>query len=107
MSVLGVCGLVLWTRNGFPERFPSLPGIDVRKIGNAKLDANFKPTTGMEVLDRGWTLVTHLGQGERKVALSGDSQLFHYGPRVQQQGFGKGERKWRKKYFFLFSPLPP
>ena len=38
----------------------------------------------MEVLDHGWTLVAHLGHGERKVALSGDSQLFHYGPRVQQ-----------------------
>ena len=28
--------------------------------------------------------MAHLGHGERKVALSGDSQLFHYGPRVQQ-----------------------
>ena len=28
--------------------------------------------------------MAHLGHGERKVALSGDSLLFHYGPRVQQ-----------------------
>jgi hypothetical protein len=38
----------------------------------------------MEVLDHGWILVAHLGHGERKVALSGDSMLFQYGPRVQQ-----------------------
>ena len=84
MVVLGACGLALWTKSGFPERFPALPGIDMRKIGEAKLDADFKPTKGMEVLDLNWILVTHLGRGERKVALSGDSQLFHYGPRVQQ-----------------------
>ena len=84
MVALGACGLALWTKNGFPDRFPPLPGIDIRKIGEAKLDADFKPTKGMEVSNHGWTLVAHLGHGERKVALSGDSQLFHYGPRVQQ-----------------------
>lgn len=84
MAVLGAFGLALWIKGGFPERFPSLPGIDIRKIGNAKLDGDFKPTRGMEVLDRDWIFVTHLGHGERKVALSGDSQLFHFGPRVQQ-----------------------
>lgn len=84
MAALGACGLVVWTNHGFPERFPPLPGIDVRKIGNAKLDADFKPTKDMEVSDHDWTLVAHLGHGERKVALSGDSLLFQYGPRVQQ-----------------------
>ena len=84
VAVLGACGLAVWTKSGFPERFPPLPGIDMRKIGDAKLDADFKPTKGMEVLDHDWTLVAHLGHGERKVALSGDSVLFHYGPRVQQ-----------------------
>src|SRR3954447_1641573 len=101
MALLGVCGLVLWTQNGFPERFPSLPGIDLRKVGNAKLDANFKPTNGMEVLDRGWALVTHLGEGERKVALSGDSQLFHYGPRVQQLA---DEGQLAAKTYFVTGP---
>jgi hypothetical protein len=38
----------------------------------------------MEVLDQDSTLVSHLGHGERKVALGGDSLLFHYGSRVQQ-----------------------
>jgi peptidoglycan/LPS O-acetylase OafA/YrhL len=84
VAALGACGLVVWTKGGFPERFPPLPGIDVRKIGAAKLDADFKPTRDMEVTDHDWTLVAHLGHGERKVALSGDSLLFHYGPRVQQ-----------------------
>lgn len=84
MVLLGACGLAVWTKNGFPDRFPPLPGIDIRKIGEATLDANFKPTKGMQVTDHGWILVAHLGNGERKVALSGDSQLFHYGPRVQQ-----------------------
>jgi hypothetical protein len=84
VAVLGACGLAAWIKGGFPERFPPLPGIDIRKIGDARLDADFKPTKGMEVLDHGWTLLTHLGHGDRKVALSGDSQLFHYGPRVQQ-----------------------
>jgi peptidoglycan/LPS O-acetylase OafA/YrhL len=84
VAALGACGLAVWTKGGFPERFPPLPGIDMRKIGDAKLDANFKPTKDMEVSDRDWTLVAHLGHGERKVALSGDSLLFHYGPRVQQ-----------------------
>jgi hypothetical protein len=84
VAALGVCGLAVWTKSGFPERFPTLPGIDMRKIGEAKLDTDFKPTKGMNVIDHGWTLVAHLGQGERKVALSGDSLLFHYGPRAQQ-----------------------
>jgi peptidoglycan/LPS O-acetylase OafA/YrhL len=84
VAALGACGLVLWTKDGFPDRFLPLPGIDIRKIGEAKLDADFKPTKDMEVSNHGWTLVAHLGHGERKLVLSGDSQLFHYGPRVQQ-----------------------
>jgi peptidoglycan/LPS O-acetylase OafA/YrhL len=84
VAALGACGLAVWTGSGFPERFPALPGVDMRKIGDAKLDADFKSTKGMKVTDHGWTLVTQIGHGERKVALSGDSMLFHYGPRVQQ-----------------------
>jgi peptidoglycan/LPS O-acetylase OafA/YrhL len=81
VAVLGVCGLATWARSGFPERFP---GLDMRKISEAKADSPFLPTKGMEVLDVDHTIVTHLGHGERKVAFGGDSLLFQYGPRVQQ-----------------------
>jgi len=81
VAVLGFCGLVTWIDNGFPERFP---GVDLRKISEAKVDADFQPTKGMEVSDHDRTLVTHIGHGERKVVLGGDSLVFHYGPRVQQ-----------------------
>jgi peptidoglycan/LPS O-acetylase OafA/YrhL len=85
VAALGACGLVVWIKSGFPERFPALPGIDIRKIVDAKLDAAFRATKDMEVLDdRGAIVVTHLGHGEHKVALGGDSLLFQYGPRVQQ-----------------------
>jgi len=38
----------VWTKSGFPERFPALPASTMRKIGDAKLDADFKPTNGMK-----------------------------------------------------------
>src|SRR6478736_853600 len=57
MVALGTCGLAVWTKGGFPERFPPLPGVDIRKIGEAKLDADFKSTKGMDVSDHGWNLV--------------------------------------------------
>ena len=84
LAVLGACGLAVWTKNGFPERFPPLPGIDIRKIVEAKLDPPFAPTRGMEVSTKDGIVVARLGVGERKIALSGDSLVFHYGPRVQQ-----------------------
>jgi peptidoglycan/LPS O-acetylase OafA/YrhL len=101
VAVLGACGLGVWTNGGFPDRFPSLPDIDVRKIGEAKRDADFKPTSGMEVSDQGWILTTHLGEGERKVAFSGDSVVFHYGPRVQQLA---DERQLSSNTYFVTGP---
>ena len=96
VAALGGCGLAIWTHSGFPERFP---GLDMQKISEAKVDVVvFRPTKGMEVFDHNWTLVTHIGEGERKVALSGDSLLFHYGPRVQQladEGAPCGEHLFR------------
>jgi hypothetical protein len=81
-----------------------LPGIDVRKIGDAKLDADFTSTKDMEVIEHDWILVTHLGHGERKVALSGDSMLFHYGPRVQQLS---DEGKLAANTYFVTGPRCP
>ena len=104
IAMLGACGLAVWVKSGFPERFPPLPGIDVRKIGDAKLDADFKSTRDMEVIEHDWILVTHLGHGERKVALSGDSMLFHYGPRVQQLS---DEGKLAASTYFVTGPRCP
>ena len=103
--VLGACGLAVWTKSGFPERFPALPGIEIRKIVEAKLDAPFKPTKGMEVLDLGAIVVTHLGDGEHKVALGGDSLLFQYGPRVQQ--LADDGRLAANTYFVAGGKCPP
>ena len=104
LAVLGACGLAVWANNGFPERFPQLPGVDVRKIGDAKLDADFKTTPGMDVSNHDWTLVAHLGHGENKVALAGDSLLFQYGPRVQQLA---DERRLVANTFFVTGPRCP
>ena len=85
MTILGVCGLVVWVNSGFPERFPPYPnGLDIRKINAAKWDPIYQPTRDMEVVDQDTILISHLGHGSRKVILAGDSMLQHYGPRVQQ-----------------------
>jgi peptidoglycan/LPS O-acetylase OafA/YrhL len=84
VAALGAAGLVVWTKGGFPERFPRQAALDLRKIGEARADVIYQPTKGMQLLESDWITVAHLGHGERKVALSGDSLLFHYGPRVQQ-----------------------
>ncbi len=94
---LGAFGLAVWSDAGVLERFPS--GLDIQKINAAKLDETYQPTKGMDVLEynsctvgdgcgagirAGYALISHLGHGERRVALTGDSLLFHYGPRVQE-----------------------
>jgi peptidoglycan/LPS O-acetylase OafA/YrhL len=81
VAAIGGCGLLIWIEGGFPGRFP---GIDMQKISQARLDANFQPTKGMKVIDHDRTLVTNIGEGDRKVVFGGDSLLFHYGPRVQE-----------------------
>ncbi len=97
VAALGAFGLSVWIDGGVPERFPT--GLDIQKISAAKLDDTYRPTEGMEVLvynscsagngcaagvRRGYPLVSHLGRGDRKVALAGDSTVYHYGPRAQQ-----------------------
>jgi hypothetical protein len=75
----------VWANAGLPQRFPQLRGIDLSKIVDARLDADFKATPDMNVTDYGAFWLAHLGRPPaRKVALSGDSILFHYGPHVQQ-----------------------
>ena len=94
---LGAFGLAVWSDAGVPQRFPA--GLDIHKINAARLDETYQPTKDREVLDynsctsgdgcslgirAGYALISHLGHGERKVVLAGDSLLFHYAPRVQQ-----------------------
>src|SRR6267142_5848624 len=70
MAVLGASGLAIWIKDGFPERFPHLAGLDLRKISEARGDVVFQPTKSMEVLESDSTLMlAHLGHGERKVVL--------------------------------------
>ncbi|SHN82325.1 acyltransferase family protein [Bradyrhizobium erythrophlei] len=83
VAALGVVGLTTWTLHGFPGRFPALPSLDIRKISEARNDPVFQATQGMDVQDYDHTWIAHLGQGERKLALSGDSLLFQFGPRLQ------------------------
>jgi peptidoglycan/LPS O-acetylase OafA/YrhL len=102
--VLGACGLAVWTNIGFPDRFPSLPGIDIRKIGEAKRDADIKPPKAMKMTDHGWIWVVEFGHGERKVALSGDSMVGHYAPRVQQLA---DEGRLAANTYFVTGPMCP
>ena len=82
VATIGAFGLLLWIQGGFPARFHDS---GLLKISQARLDADFKPTKGMTVVDHDRTLVTHLpSQSSRKVAFGGDSLLFHFGPRAQQ-----------------------
>jgi hypothetical protein len=81
---IGAAGLGTWTTHGFPARFPVLHGLDMRKVSEARNDPIFRPTRGMDVSSFDTTLVAHLGQGDRKLALSGDSVLFQFAPRVQE-----------------------
>jgi len=84
VTMLGVCGLAVWIGNGFPDRFSSLPRLDMRKISEARLDPAFQPTKGMDVINHDGFIVAQIGSGERKVALGGDSLLFQFGPRAQE-----------------------
>lgn len=104
LAAIGAAGLAVWINDGFPMRFAQMTGVDVQKIGGAKLDAEFKPTKGMAVNDDGWILTTHMGHGKHTVALSGDSMLFHYGPRVQQLA---DEGRLAASVYFVVGPRCP
>jgi peptidoglycan/LPS O-acetylase OafA/YrhL len=85
VAALGACGLAVWVAGGLPQRFPA--SLDLEKMNAATLDETYAPTKGMSVLEyngRGYSIVAQIGQGPRKVALAGNSAMFHYGPRLQQ-----------------------
>jgi hypothetical protein len=117
VAALSACGLAVWIDGGVSERFPAT--LNIQKINAAKLDVTYQPTKGMEVLDYnscsagdgcrfgirgGYALISHLGHGNRKVALAGDSMLFHYGPRVQQLA---DEGRLAANTYFVTGPRCP
>ena len=114
VAALGACGLLVWTTGGVPQRFPA--NLDLQKISAATLDETYAPTKDMRVLEfnscsggsecllglrRGYALVSRIGQGDRKVALAGNSAMFHYGPRVQQLA---DEGRLAVEAYFVTSP---
>ena len=107
MAALGAAGLATWTMHGVPGRFPAPPGLDMRKISEARNDPVFQPTSGMDVSLYDTIMVAHLGQGDRKLAFSGDSVLFQFGPRVQELA---DEGQLRANTYFVVggscAPLP-
>lgn len=107
MVAVGAAGLATWTMHGFAARFPTLPGLDMRKISEARNDPVFQPTRGMDVSTHDTIWVAHLGQGDRKLALSGDSVLFQFGSRVQELA---DEGQLRANAYFVVggscAPLP-
>ncbi|MGY4357706.1 peptidoglycan/LPS O-acetylase OafA/YrhL [Bradyrhizobium sp. i1.3.6] len=85
VAVLGASGLMVSIIGGVPQRFQA--SLDLEKMNAATLDETYAPTKGMNVLEfdrRRNSVVAQIGQGDRKVALAGNSTMFHYGPRLQQ-----------------------
>ena len=59
--------------------FRNLPASTCGRLAEARADVTFQPTRSMKALEQKSITIAHLGNGERKVALSGDSMLFHSG----------------------------
>jgi hypothetical protein len=105
VAVLGACGLAVWVTGGVPQRFPA--SLDLEKMNAATLDETYAPTNGMNVLEynrRGYSMVAQIGQGARKVALAGNSAMFHYGPRLQQLA---DEGRLAVRAYFVTGPACP
>jgi len=105
VAVLGACGLAVWVTGGVPQRVPASQ--DLEKLNAATLDEIYAPTNGMNVLEydsRGNSMVAQIGQGARKVALAGNSAMFHYGPRLQQLA---DEGRLAVRAYFVTGPACP
>ena len=103
--MLGACGLAVWVTGGVPQRFPA--SLDLEKVNAATLDESYAPTNDMSVLEynsRGYSMVAQIGQGARKVALAGNSAMFHYGPRLQQLA---DEGRLAVRAYFVTGPACP
>ena len=84
MVVVGICGLAVWTARWFPRTLRIASRHRHAQDQRSGSRSRLRPDQGNGRLSYDGTIVAHLGKGERKVALSGDSLLFQYGPRVQQ-----------------------
>jgi peptidoglycan/LPS O-acetylase OafA/YrhL len=105
VATLGACGLAVWAMGGVPQRFRA--SLDLEKLNAATLEAIYAPTNGMTVLEydsRGHSMVAQIGQGARKVALAGNSTMFHYGPRLQQLA---DEGRLAVRAYFVTGPACP
>jgi peptidoglycan/LPS O-acetylase OafA/YrhL len=105
VAVLGACGLAVWVTGGVPQRFSA--SLDLEKMNAATLDKTYAPTNGMKVLEydgRGYSMVAQIGQGARKLALAGNSAMFHYGPRLQQLA---DEGRLAIRAYFVTGPACP
>jgi peptidoglycan/LPS O-acetylase OafA/YrhL len=105
VAVLGACGLAVWVTGGVPQRFSA--SLDLEKMNAATLDKTYAPTNGMNVLEynsRGYSMVAQIGQGARKVALAGNSAMFHFGPRLQQLA---DEGRLGVRAYFVTGPACP
>ena len=105
VAVLGACGLAVWVTGGLPQRFAA--SLDLEKMNAATLDETYAPTNGMNVLEydgRGYSMVAQIGQGTRKVALAGNSAMFHFGPRLQQLA---DEGRLAVRAYFVTGPACP
>ncbi len=104
MAAVGTAGLGVWasiaaSRGG--------NGLDVAKIDAAIREGIFRPTPDMQVHREDGITVARIGDGAQSVLFTGDSLMFHYGPRVQ--ALYEQHRLARTVYFVVgpsCSPVP-
>lgn len=83
VAAVGLAGGTARWAEGFPARFPDLPDLSIARINLAFRDGIFRPTRDMRSTTEGQVTLAEIGSGEEAVLLTGDSVVFHYGPRAQ------------------------
>ncbi len=83
MAVVGLAGLAVRQAEGPPGRLWDAGEVDIAGINAAVAEGIFRATQDMRLRKTDGITLTQLGEGSGGVLLTGDSLLFHYGPRVQ------------------------
>ena len=83
MAAIGTAGLGVWISTATLQGGNGLPGLDVAKIDAAIREGIFRPTRDMQVHREDGITLARIGDGAQSVLFTGDSLMFHYGPRVQ------------------------